>query len=241
MTVENLSGRRVQHLLRPVGFNFKSAAGHIRGWRDAIFDFRDKIEILLHSVSCLETRPRFFHLISGFETRSRFCSLNLRLRDEIENFCHLISKFETRSRIFNENFYLSCDIWNCIFLYSTNTYFWIRKSPKYVFHHVLILNKSVLLLLQLSHWEASRSNPRQDFLTPWKVIVEWGQSNCNTSKSTFTFVRLVSRHCARMRQSLQKSGESESSVMVLGKMMLFIIFTHVWINYMYDIWRWKKQ
>ena len=41
-----------------------------------------------------------------------------------------------RSWIFNENFYLSCDIWNCIFLYSTNTYFWIRKSPKHVFHHV---------------------------------------------------------------------------------------------------------
>ena len=88
---------------------------------------------------------------------------------------------------------------------------------------MLILNKSVLLLLlQLSYWGASRSTPRQDFLTPWKAIVEWGQSNCNTSKSTFTFVRLVSRHCARMRQSLQKSGESESSVMmVLGKIMLW--------------------
>ena len=34
-----------------------------RGWRDAFFDFRDKIEILLPSVLCLETRPRFFHLI----------------------------------------------------------------------------------------------------------------------------------------------------------------------------------
>ena len=29
MTVENLSGRRVQHLLRPVGFNSQSAAGYI--------------------------------------------------------------------------------------------------------------------------------------------------------------------------------------------------------------------
>ena len=32
---------------------------------------------------------------------------------------------------------------------------------------MLILNKSVLLLLlQLSYWGASRSTPRQDFLTP---------------------------------------------------------------------------
>ena len=51
--------------------------------------------------------------ILNFETRSRFCflqsrssrqereffSLNLRVRDEIENFVHLISGFETRSRI----------------------------------------------------------------------------------------------------------------------------------------------
>ena len=29
MTVENLSGRRVQHLLRPVGFNSQSTAGYI--------------------------------------------------------------------------------------------------------------------------------------------------------------------------------------------------------------------
>ena len=29
MTVENLSGRRVQHLLRPVGFNSQSNAGYI--------------------------------------------------------------------------------------------------------------------------------------------------------------------------------------------------------------------
>ena len=40
---------------------------------------------------------------------------------------------------------------------------------------MLILNKSVLLLLQLSHWGASRSTPRRDFLTPRKAIVEWGQ------------------------------------------------------------------
>ena len=33
-------------------------------------------------------------------------SLNLRLRDEIENFCLLISKFETRSRILNETSYV---------------------------------------------------------------------------------------------------------------------------------------
>ena len=78
----------------------------------------------------------FFHLISGFETRSRVLFASSRPREKIENFCHLISKFETRSRIFNENFYLSCDIWNCILLYSTNTYFWIRKSPKHVFHHI---------------------------------------------------------------------------------------------------------
>ena len=43
---------------------------------------------------------------------------------------------------------------------------------------------------------------------------------CNTSKATFNFVRLVSIHCAVMRQSLQKSGERESGVMmVLGKKM----------------------
>ena len=29
MTVENLSGRRVQHLFRPVGFNSQSTAGYI--------------------------------------------------------------------------------------------------------------------------------------------------------------------------------------------------------------------
>ena len=100
------------------------------------FYFRDEIEILLPSVSCLETRSRFFHKISGFETRSiflftesqasrrdrDFLSFNLEIRDKIENF--------------QWNVYLSCVIQNCIFLYSTNTYFWIRKSPKYAFHHV---------------------------------------------------------------------------------------------------------
>ena len=145
--------------------------GSSRGWRDAFFYFRDEIEILLPSVSCLETRSRFF-------------SQNLRVRDEIEIFVHWISGFETRSRFsviwsrnsrrdrdFSMKFFLPCDIQNCIFLYTTNTYSWIRKS---------------------------QSNPRRDFLTPSWAIVEWGQS-CNTSKSTFTFVQIVSRHCARMR------------------------------------------
>ena len=115
-------------------------------------------------------------------------SQNLRVRDEIEIFVHWISGFETRSRFsviwsrnsrqdrdFSTTFFLPCDIQNCIFLYTTNTYSWIRKS---------------------------QSNPRRDFLTPSWAIVEWGQS-CNTSKSTFTFVQIVSRHwqchCARMR------------------------------------------
>ena len=72
-----------------------------RGWRDAFFDFRDEIEILLPSVSCLETRSRFFFFkISGFETRLRFLftesqasrrdrdflSFDLEIRDEIEIF-----------------------------------------------------------------------------------------------------------------------------------------------------------
>ena len=44
-----------------------------RGWRDGYFNFRDKVEILFPSVSFLETRTRFF-------------SLNLMVRDKIENF-----------------------------------------------------------------------------------------------------------------------------------------------------------
>ena len=44
--------------------------------------FRDEIEILFPLVSCLETR-------------TRFCSLNLRVRDEIENFFH---SFFSRNR-----------------------------------------------------------------------------------------------------------------------------------------------
>ena len=85
-------------------------------------------------------------------------SQNLRVRDEIEIFVHWISGFETRSRFsviwsrnsrrdrdFSMKFFLPCDIQNCIFLYTTNTYSWIRKSPKYVFH--VDSKKSVLLLL----------------------------------------------------------------------------------------------
>ena len=44
----------------------------------------------------------FFTKSQGSRRDRDFCSLNLRLRDEIEIFCHLISKFETRSRFFNE-------------------------------------------------------------------------------------------------------------------------------------------
>ena len=58
-----------------------------RGWRDSYFNFQDEIEILFPSVSFLETRKRIF-------------SLNLRVRDEIENFVHLISGFEQRDREF---------------------------------------------------------------------------------------------------------------------------------------------
>ena len=84
-------------------------------------------------------------------------SQNLRVRDEIEIFVHWISGFETRSRFsviwsrnsrrdrdFSMKFFLPCDIQNCIFLYTTNTYSWIRKS---------------------------QSNPRRDFLTPsWAIV-----------------------------------------------------------------------
>ena len=73
--------------------------------RDTFFNFRDEIEIFT-SLSCGSrsrfSRSRFFIIESHVSRRDRdFSSLNLVVRDEIENFHHWILKFETRSRCFS--------------------------------------------------------------------------------------------------------------------------------------------
>ena len=62
--------------------------------------------------------------------------------------------------------------WNCIFLYSTNTNFWIRKSPKCAFHHVDTKQISApppppaFPLRIFSKYSQTR------LLTPWKAICQ---------------------------------------------------------------------
>ena len=72
-------------------------------------------------------RDRDFFTKSQGSRRDRdFCSLNLRLRDEIEIFCHLISKFETRSRFFNEIF---PPMWySKLHLFIYNKYIFLNKK-----------------------------------------------------------------------------------------------------------------
>ena len=172
----------------------------VGGWRDAYFNFRDKIEILFPSVSFLKTRTRIF-------------SPYLRVRDQIESFVRFIPASRKDREFLSFNLEIRDEI---------KIFQWKRPL-------VLPQTRLWCLVDSMKSYRGMRTIQLQYIF------------NINIS-ITFTFVQLVSRQDeTKWEQSLQKSGESESSVMVLGKMMLLIIFTHVWINYIYAIWRWKKQ
>ena len=73
---------------------------------------------------------------------------------------------------------------------------WIRKLSKYLSHQC---------------WYV-QTNP------PWKAIVDWGQFNCNIYSIQLSLLSNFSQDIVLWwEQALQKSSESESSVMVLGK------------------------
>ena len=167
---------------------------HISDLRDSFFNFRDEIEIF-NSLSCGSrsrfSRSRFFIIESHVSRRDRdFSSLNLVVRDEIENFHHWILKFETRSRCFS----FQAGRW--------------RRSPL-VFPLVQGSSFWQVLHLAFSLGSLSKKLPHKTPIFGWCLHRE----NQSLTDANLIDIPLLSLFSPITQNIMQKSDESESSLM----------------------------